>query len=235
MIAWIKNRLGRRDRQRRFLLSLEKILLANSTTLVAVMKRQEALFEVQANTVKLTLASQRQMDSLDMLLAAREEIEWDDGVQKALKNLKALYAASAANRERLLDAVARMESESDMRSCQIAQAEEALNELNGVRASARGDEFGEAAFSSAVIQQIVDRMALGQWITGTAVVSTKLSDLKLEFSELGKRKLHKLAKYLKPFECHLSGEEPGGPTWWEKMKLEWAIQFHCVAAKAIAL
>lgn len=129
MIALIKSWLGRRERQRRFLLALENILVRNGTALVGVMKRQEELFEVQANTVKVALAAQSQMDSLALSLSARDDIEWDEAAQKTLKNLKALYAASAASRERLLDAVARMESESDVRSCQIAQAEESLNEL----------------------------------------------------------------------------------------------------------
>jgi len=124
MIAWLRNLRVNRARRRRFIVSVESILLANGAALIGLAKRQEELFEIQSGLTKYAVSGFESGEMVALILASLVAPDQESSLNKA----RAVLRNNAASRKALLDAVARMESESDARRCQIEQLEKMLRD-----------------------------------------------------------------------------------------------------------
>lgn len=111
--------------------ALAKAFEALSRATLEFGERQETLFELQAATLKLVaahLATVSSMEAQRTRLAQADDVEREQMLAQ-LNQHEADYAAR--NREvlqRILDSVARMESESDMRRAYLEQLRAVLEE-----------------------------------------------------------------------------------------------------------
>lgn len=129
MITFIKNwmteRRARADRQRRFVAALERIVKHNGMALVSVMKRQEDLFAFQTFLAKALVTNFGTSENLTIQL-----IEADPELREAIITLaKQKLSSVESNRKTVLDWIAKMESDTDARACQIEQLETMVAEL----------------------------------------------------------------------------------------------------------
>lgn len=122
---WMAERRARADRQRRFVAALEGILKNQGAALVDVMRRQEDLFEMQASLTKAVVSNFGSAENLAIELVRADPELCDSIIALAKQKL----ASVEPKRKALLDGVARMESKSDARLCQIEQFEKELASL----------------------------------------------------------------------------------------------------------
>lgn len=74
------------------------------------------------------------------------------------------------------------------------------------------------------LQSVVERMARAKWVTGRALVTPSMVTLHL--TDLGRRKIVKLASYVRPFEDRFLCGHTSKVSFWDHLKLRWVLAIH---------